>query len=84
MDKNKLNVLRDIGYKIRETCGSCKSSCFSSPGVDYGYCEENTYEHQKHGGVHFLSIHRQGWCPKYKRDDGFFLDKFEEFFPPKM
>ena len=68
MDDNKAEKLREIGYEIRNTCGSCKYGQFRE-GV-FGLCSENTYAHKKHTGEErFLSVIRYGHCSGYEQSD---------------
>lgn len=68
MDANKLEVLRSIGYEIRDTCGTCVHATFS-PVSAWSTCGLHSYEHQKHShAVRQLSIHQDGWCPSFVAD----------------
>lgn len=79
VDGNKLKVLQELPYRIRDVCQSCRHSDFTSGG-DFGYCAENIYNHLKHDGdEHFLSVHVTGWCPKYQRSKYKHLGSFEQF-----
>ena len=67
MDRNKLKVLRDLGYKVLPTCGLCRHSSF--PQNEWGTCSANKYQHLKHTGeMRDLSIHKSGTCPKFHAD----------------
>lgn len=78
MDANKLTVLRDVGYKIHKCCGLCVHGWF--PKTDFGTCEKNKYEHQKHTGApRQLSIHKYGYCPKFEVKPKHNLGTYEEF-----
>ncbi len=67
MDANKLDTLRKIGYSIAPSCGLCKHGVFRGIKDEFGACEVQTYQHQKHTGEpRQLSIHRSGFCPKYE------------------
>jgi hypothetical protein len=69
VDKNKLQVLRDIKYTIAVQCGLCKHARFAAT-EDFGVCSIQTYEHQKHTGEpRLLSINRAGSCPKAEIDE---------------
>ena len=62
MDANKLRVLHEIGYEIRESCGLCVHFQ-SQPGSAFGVCAANTYVHEKHTGPpRDLSVHTSGRC----------------------
>ncbi len=67
MDRNKLQVLRDIGYRIAPTCSLCRHATF--PQNEWGTCSVNRYEHVKHTGEpRDLSIHKSGVCSKFHVD----------------
>lgn len=78
MDKNKLQVLRELPFKIHKVCGLCKHGVFKQ---DWGMCSNSTYSHLKHTGPERqLSIHRFGSCPKFEESssvDG--LGAYKEF-----
>ncbi len=78
MDDNKLKVLQDLPYRLRDVCSECKHGDFER-GVDFGYCCDTTYDHLKHTGIHFLSIHRTGHCPKFQREAEHHLGAFAQF-----
>lgn len=68
MDNNKLKVLRELGYEIKSTCGSCEAGQFSTQTAEFGTCALHTYKHGKHTGPdRELSIHRMGACASYER-----------------
>lgn len=83
MDKNKLNVLREIGYRVHTTCGLCTHADISSDG--WGTCGLHHYDHLKHvGQPRSLSINQFGSCPKWERSWKVDTMKhFEEFFEEK-
>lgn len=65
MDKNKLRVLEEAGYKIQSTCSTCKHSSF--PNNEWGTCELHLYNHLKHSDTtRQLSIHKTGYCKEYR------------------
>lgn len=66
MDKNKLVVLKEIGYEVQPACVLCVFSEF--PNDDWGTCERNTYEHNKHQEERRLSIYKSGKCPDFMLD----------------
>ncbi len=83
MDKNKLQVLRDIDYQVKNTCRTCKHSEMSQDG--WGYCNLHKYSHLKHTeAVSRLSINQFGYCSSYEKSDFkaqlISLGAFEEFF----
>jgi len=79
MDPNKLKVLQEVSYRINPCCGLCKHGWF--PQNDWGTCEIQKYEHQKHSGPpRQLSIHKYGRCPKFKAKQNTNLGLFQEFF----
>lgn len=66
MDDNKLLKLREVGYTIRRTCGSCVHGSF--PNNQWGSCSVNTYDHLKHDNPdegREMSVHQFGYCEKY-------------------
>lgn len=65
MDKNKLQVLNHIEYRIMRVCASCVHGDFNDRS-SFGYCDEWTYEHEKHGETRFLSVHVHGHCRMWK------------------
>lgn len=68
MDKNKLKVLREIGYKIPQSCSLCQHAEFQAGG--WGTCKVQQYDHLKHTGpARQLSIFAGGWCPKFDPDE---------------
>ena len=78
MDKNKLKVLKSIKYEIRDCCQNCEHGDFEDD--EFGYCDEHTYQHLKHSEEEsFLSIHRTGYCPDFKRKTGWRMAPLEEF-----
>lgn len=69
MDKNKLQVLRDVGYKIQPVCGLCKHGQFNFSNL-FGACTIRTYKHLKHSAVaKDLSISRYGTCPEFEYNE---------------
>ncbi len=84
MDSNKLNVLRQIDYKIHPHCGICQHSDLSPDG--WGYCSVHEYQHLKHNAsASRLSIHATGSCSSFALDHGkaatLGLHAFAEFLP---
>lgn len=83
MDANKLKVLRQIGYSIAPTCGSCVFSEIL-PGSEYGACSRHVYVHQKHSEpVSPLSVNRGGHCSAWQPAQGvpeYRLGAWAEFF----
>lgn len=69
MDANKAQVLRDIGYEIGPSCGTCKHSDIGFD-EDFGTCDIHEYVHLKHSGTpRKLSVYQYGRCPKFERAD---------------
>lgn len=69
MDANKLQVLNDIGYKIRETCGTCRDFQVFTKS-DFGTCSYHEYKHLKHTGEpRQLSVHQHGYCPWWRPNE---------------
>jgi len=64
-DKNKLEAMAVVGYKIAECCATCRyamgqsgwGSCFWSGG---------DYQHSKHGSRHLLPAHRMLRCSQWE------------------
>jgi hypothetical protein len=82
MDANKLQVLRDLPYKVQPVCGLCVHGVFPTPNNDWGTCGVQQYEHKKHTGpARQLSIVKYGSCPNFEQDHAktFQLGTFEEF-----
>lgn len=79
MDANKLEVLREIGYRIRPCCFFCENSVF--PNNEWGTCEDTEYDHLKHGDARKLSIVKYGWCDGFVPDETRYvtLGRFDEF-----
>lgn len=66
MDANKLNVLQNINYTVRKTCGNCQHAVFQGNN-DFGNCVAQQYEHLKHSEKsRYLSIHESGFCDKHE------------------
>lgn len=62
MDANKLLKLHEVGYEVRETCGTCLHAQIDRRN-DYGTCGFIQYNHLKHSdSERELSIHRSGHC----------------------
>lgn len=79
MDQNKLDKLKEIGYEIKPTCGTCiHFKQFSD--ADFGDCQKHEYVHLKHsGGRRKLSVVRDGSCNEYERSDSLlWLHGFQE------
>jgi hypothetical protein len=78
MDRNKLKILNEIGYVVRDSCGSCQYGDIKS-GRGFGVCLQFHYLHEKHKTAMLLSIHRSGWCSNYLRKIGDWpLEGFEQ------
>ena len=72
-DDNKFKKLREIGYSIKVTCGTCKFGGFSSPRGWWGTCAKHTYQHLKHDnpeGGRGISVVRAGSCSEGVLFDG--------------
>lgn len=79
MDENKRNVLHELGYVIRPTCGLCVRSRIDR-GSDWGTCTLHKYVHLKHSNsVRQLSVNRYGTCPNFELDVAIDLGGFVEF-----
>ncbi len=79
MDQNKSDKLKEIGYEVKPSCGTCKH--FQQYDDEhFGECNVNTYVHLKHsGGKRKLSVVQFGSCGKYEQGDVYFLHGFKEF-----
>ncbi len=86
-DANKLQVLRDAGFKIREVCGGCSHYRTNQWSREWGGCAKAQYRHQKHSGdERDVSVPFNGWCPSYSEDAvalsdvtfGFYREFFEK------
>lgn len=66
MDKNKLQKLIEVGYRIAPSCGMCVYARID-PGKDWGECRYHGYRHLKHltVGENCMSIHRAGSCRSF-------------------
>lgn len=78
MDNNKLQKLKDIGYEIKPSCGTCKH--FQQyEDAHFGECDAQDYVHLKHsGGKRKLSVVMYGSCSKYEPMNLDFLHGFKE------
>jgi hypothetical protein len=78
MDQNKLTKLKEIGYRVKETCGTCKHF-LQRDDADFGDCQVNDYAHLKHtGGRKKLSVVKYGHCDSYVTGEVGFLHGFTE------
>jgi len=70
MDKNKLEMLREVGYRIPRCCHTCVHAQWRNPSM-WGTCARHTYQHAKHTGPpRQMSIFRAGVCQGgYERDE---------------
>jgi hypothetical protein len=69
MDKNKLKVLKEVGYRIHKTCMFCahKDIPYAS---NWGGCKLHTYNHLKHTKESKpLSIHKSGSCDSFEMNE---------------
>jgi hypothetical protein len=79
MDENKKQVLKDIGYRVRQTCLCCKYSFITG---NWGTCHLYTYDHLKHNEKsRYLSVHASGYCARFvmKESFSFGIHGFQEF-----
>lgn len=87
MDKNKLKVLREIGYTFPKTCGLCRHGEFRDYHGNlplWGTCAIQKYKHEKHTGEdRRLSVHLLGGCEAFKpvANAEESLEGFAEFLP---
>lgn len=83
MDANKLQKLKDIGYTIKASCGTCKYFQHHQD-EHFGECDKHEYTHLKHsGGKRKLSVVMYGSCDKYEATNLSFLHGFMELVQPK-
>ena len=77
MDQNKLNKLKEIGYQVKNTCGTC-INFRQYTDEHFGECEKHTYVHLKHSGKpRLLSVVEYGSCPSYESADISHLHGFQ-------
>lgn len=72
MDRNKLEALREAGYRIPVTCGLCRHGVFP-PGGRWGECARIRYQHRKHANPaegRMASVFVGGTCPGAEADPG--------------
>jgi hypothetical protein len=67
MDPNKLDLLRHVQYKLNPVCGRCQHSTF--PTDSWGTCAAHQYNHERHDGMHDMSIHYSGFCSVFELDE---------------
>lgn len=60
MDRNKLKVLREVGYTIAPSCALCKHSNLTEDG--WGNCDRYSFMHEKRGVEMAMSINATGRC----------------------
>lgn len=82
MDQNKADKLKEIGYEIKPSCGTCKHfKQYVDP--EFGDCGVHKYVHLKHtGGQKRLSVVVYGYCTSYEPSDLDFLHGFKEYLTP--
>ena len=69
MDQNKAQKLRDVSYRMVDTCQSCVYGNFSDGNL-FGSCNLHTYRHLKHTGAERpLSISKTGTCYAHEEDE---------------
>lgn len=67
-DENKFEKLREIGYHVPATCGTCVHGRFLMSGhfaTSWGTCGKHRYEHKKHDnpeGGRGVSVVSSGTC----------------------
>ena len=67
MDENKLTKLKEIGYVVYRTCGTCRFANFTGLN-DFSVCSKHDYSHLKHTEMRSLSVNINGSCPSYEPD----------------
>jgi hypothetical protein len=78
MDQDKLRVLKEIHYEIKEVCGNCVHSKLSADG--WGTCTLQRYVHQKHSeSERELSINRAGYCDQHLWRSRELLGAYDQF-----
>lgn len=81
MDENKLAKLKEIDYKIRDTCHNCKHFKQTSDKF-FGECLAHHYTHKKHTGeARQLSVYLGGTCNEHEfaNEDLMMLHSFKQF-----
>lgn len=65
MDENKAERLREIGFTLKNCCGSCTH--FRRSDQVFGVCDFRTYEHKKHSdATRKLSVVAYGYCDDFE------------------
>ena len=81
MDVNKLKVLKEVKYSVKQCCGICIYANIA-PTSNWGTCTLNDYNHEKHSVTkRELSISRYGYCEFWKihPEQEFQLGAYKEF-----
>lgn len=72
-DQNKLKVLHEAGFKVKETCFRCQHFDKDKPAPRrWGECDFLHYNHLKHDNPpegRKVSVPMDGWCPNFKLDE---------------
>lgn len=69
-DENKLGALEAAGFKIKDTCMSCRHYRISNRS-GWGHCMKLPYQHGKHSDEKFAGVPMDGWCPSFDINAGF-------------
>jgi len=69
MDANKLQKLKNIGYKLRPVCATCRFFRIVTMDSKFSTCKKHVYVHQKHKEkARELSVHSYGWCSDWEEN----------------
>jgi hypothetical protein len=81
MDENKRQKLIEIGYSLKEICGTC-IHFVQGQRMIFGTCAKFQYDHLKHTDkTRQLSVCKYGWCEGHERFDlvDEIVGEFKEF-----
>lgn len=85
-DLNKLAALEANSYQIIASCNLCQYANLTNS--DWGTCSLISYQHLKHNGTRQASIHKSGYCPKFKinqaKADDLITSGFDKFLKEKQ
>lgn len=76
-DPAKFQALRDYGFIIAETCGTCQH--WVKTGNGWGVCQKITYQHGKHSGIKQMGTPSNGLCNKYDTDGAKMLHQVQSY-----
>lgn len=70
MDANKIEKLKEAGYRVSPCCALCVSFRLGVKSPLWGTCSGHLYSHGKHTGGHReCSVLACGSCPSFNVDD---------------